>query len=108
MKGTPRAPRTLHKPGRKFWKDTHARLVIEEPHHLRLLEQAGICLDRIDEAYAQIEQDGPCVRDRFNQLREHPAMKSERDNKVLFVRILRELGLDVVQQDEYVRPRRLY
>jgi len=103
-----RAPSSLRKSGKKFWYDVTKRFVFNEPHHLKLLEQAAGCIDRIEEAREKIQKDGPYIFDRFNQLREHPAMRTERDNRILLVRIIRELGLDLVVNEEYTRPPRQY
>lgn len=77
-----------------------------ESHHLRLLEAAAGAWDRIQTARALLDSEGLVVLDRFGQKRPHPAAAIERDNKVLFCRLLRELRLnDEGPQDP--RPPRL-
>lgn len=88
-------PSHLKKGGRKFWKKVLNDFEIEDGHHLMLLENACQCLDRIDEAQAEIEKEGAYFTDRFGQPKEHPAHKTERDNKILFARLVRELNLDI-------------
>jgi P27 family predicted phage terminase small subunit len=102
----PRAPSTLKASGRAFWKKVHSNFEIENEHHLRLLETAGQCLDRLDECRDILAAEGLCTVDRFGQMRAHPATSIERDQKALFVRILRELGLDIPSPDS--RPPRKY
>jgi P27 family predicted phage terminase small subunit len=100
-------PKHLKKEGRKFWRSVLANYYLEDAHHLKLLEGACACLDRIDQARDEIETQGAFYMDRFNQPKEHPAHKTERDNKILFARQIRELNLDVEAPKES-RPPALY
>ena len=88
-------PNHLQKEGREFWRAVLSDYELEDSHHLKLLETASQCLDRIAQARRQILKHGGFYKDRFGQPKEHPAHKTERDNKVLFARLLRELNLDV-------------
>lgn len=97
-------PAHLKAGGKTLWKDVAAKYELE-PHHLRLLESACGCWDRIVEARTALRKDGALVPDRFGQIKEHPAAKAERDNKGLFMRLVRELGLDLTT-DEAPRARR--
>ena len=87
-KRIPRAPAHLKKEGRKFWKGVLLEIDLEEAHVLKFLENSCQCLDRILQAREQIEIDGSYFKDRFGQPKEHPALKTERDNKVLFARLM--------------------
>ena len=98
-------PKDLRKEGKKFYKDIFTSYEFEE-HHLKILEQACRCLDRITEARERIAVDGLYVKDRYGSLKEHPGAKTERDNRVLFARLVRELGLDLA--DNETRPPRQY
>jgi P27 family predicted phage terminase small subunit len=102
----PRSPTTLKASGRKFWAKVHGNFEMENEHSLKLLEQAAQCLDRLDEVAMIITKEGLCTLDRFGQQRAHPAILIERDQKALFVRIIRELGLDIPAPD--TRPPRRY
>ena len=104
-KRIPRAPGHLVKEGRKFWRQVLKEIDLEEAHVLKLLESACQCLDRVQEARLEIEAKGSFYRDRFGQPKEHPAHKTERDNKVLFARLVRELGLDFEPQPGSRPPR---
>ncbi|MBN2292345.1 MAG: P27 family phage terminase small subunit [Pirellulales bacterium] len=75
-----------------------------EPHHVRLLTLAAESFDRCVEARELIAKEGMTYRDRFNQPRQHPACAVERDSKTSFVRILRELGLDVCEPEPQKPP----
>jgi hypothetical protein len=46
------------------------------------------------EAREAIKKDGPYFRDRYGQLRPHPAITVERDCRIGFARLVRELGFD--------------
>jgi hypothetical protein len=64
------------------------------PHHSRLLVLAGEAWDRCLEAREQLAKDGTYMKDRFGQLRAHPAVAVERDSRLAFARLVRELDLD--------------
>jgi len=98
-------PKTLQTKGRAFWRRVLKDFLLEESHELQLLQEAAGCLDRIAEAQAEIEAKKPYFNDRFGQPRPHPALNVEKDQRVLFVRIVRELGLQV-ESEEYSRPKR--
>jgi phage terminase small subunit len=65
-----------------------------QAHHLRLLTLAGEAWDRAAEARERIAADGAYAEDRFGQLRAHPAIAVERDARLAFARLIRELALD--------------
>lgn len=90
-----RAPSRLDKEGRKFWKQVLKDFDLTDGHHLKILENACQCLDRIQEAQSEIETRGSFFLDRWGMPKEHPAHSTERNNKTLFSRLLRELSLDL-------------
>ena len=90
----PRAPKGLKKFGRKFWREAHKERELSDSHDLKRLEMACRCLDEIDHDQDLVEVEGRFLKNRFDQSIENPAAKAIRDNKVLFCRIIRELGLD--------------
>lgn len=102
-----RAPTYLGENGRKFWNKTLKDFDLVDAHDLQRLEHGCHCLDRITEARAEIEKEGAYFVDRFGQPKEHPSQKVERDNKILFCRIIRELGLDLETPPD-PRPPRQY
>ena len=91
----PKPPATLKAAGRKFWNISQRELEIDEQHVIERFTMACKCLDEIAEYEKTLEAEGRFIRDRFEQIREHPAAKAIRENKVLFCRIIRELGLDL-------------
>ena len=73
--------------------------------NLEILRMAGELLDRAEAARKLVEAEGAIVADRFGQSREHPATKLERDSKIAFARLMRELGL-ASDESESDRPPR--
>jgi len=98
-------PKDLKKTGRAFWKRVLTEYQLEEAHDLQRLQMAARCLDDIDDAEKKIETDGMFVTDRYGQIKEHSAGKVQRENRIIFCRIIRELALDL---SEDTRPPRQY
>ncbi len=88
-----RPPGHLSASSKKWWRLISQTWMLE-PHHLELLSQAAGCLDRMEAARLVVAAEGAIIRDRFNIPREHPAAKQERDQKLLFSKLCRELNLD--------------
>lgn len=76
-----------------------------EPHHMRLLTLAAEAWDRCTEARERIAEEGLTIKDRFGQLRAHPAVAIERDSRLAFARLIRELQLDVEEPEAPRVPR---
>jgi len=75
-----------------------------EPHHLRLLVLAGRAWDRGEEARAVLDKDGLTVLDKWGVPKAHPLVAVERDSRIAFARLLRELALDVSEPSESRPP----
>jgi len=75
-----------------------------EPHHVRLLALAGESWDRGQQARAIIERDGLTYVDRFGCPKARPEIAIERDSRIAFARLLRELALDVDAPADDMRP----
>jgi phage terminase small subunit len=75
------------------------RAVVEEyelePHHVRLLTLAAEAWDRGQEARERIAEHGLTYTDRFGAPRARPECAIERDSRVAFARLIRELDLDL-------------
>jgi P27 family predicted phage terminase small subunit len=75
------------------------RAVIEnwelQDHHARLLLIACEAWDRGLQAREALDQEGLTYLDRFNAPHAHPAVKIERDSRITFARMVRELDLDI-------------
>ena len=92
-KTAPRAPQHLEEPTRKWWRSVMVEYGLEE-HHVRLLTLAAEAWDRAQEARVALAQHGTTYTDRFGQPRARPEVNIERDARIAFARLLRELDLD--------------
>jgi phage terminase small subunit len=102
-----KAPNGLQK-SKSLWKEITSEYVDFECHHLRLLQLICETWDKIIEAREVLKVTGPYFVDRYNQPKEHPAADAERKNKTLFMRLVRELGLDIAPPSETGRGKRRY
>jgi phage terminase small subunit len=102
----PKPPKSLEKARKSFWNKIVSTYELGE-HHFRLLEADCQCLDRIESARAEVAKTGQYYKDRWKQPKEHPGIAAERNQKVLFARLMRELCLDAVETAEN-RPPELY
>jgi hypothetical protein len=75
-----------------------------EPHHLRLLTLAAEAWDRCCQARVVLDRDGLTFNDRFGTPRARPEIGVERDSRLAFVRITRELDLDIEPPSVSRRP----
>lgn len=75
-----------------------------ESHHERILMIAAASWDLIEAARERVELDGAFIPDRFEALKAHPGIKVMQDNRVIFMRALRELALDVESPGDVGRP----
>ena len=97
-------PEHLH-PATQKWFAGVLRDFSLEPHHLRLLALAGEAWDRGQQAREVVDRDGMTFDDRFGQPKPRPEIAIERDSRIGFARLLRELALDIDAPAES-RPRR--
>jgi len=79
---------------------------LTDAHALKELELGCGCLDQIAEGEQVLKTDGLFILNRYKVKIENPAGESVRKNKVIFCRIIRELGLDLEGTED--RPRRQY
>ena len=90
----PRAPSHLATAGRKFWSELHKTYVLTDPHDLKRAAMLCECVDKRAEALEMIKKDGGYFKDRWDQIKPHPAHAVMRDAGNLFCRLVREMGLD--------------
>jgi P27 family predicted phage terminase small subunit len=93
MKPIPRPPSHLSQSTRNWWRSCVKSYELED--HYRLLQLAGESWDRCQQARATIDREGPTFTDDRGNKRVHPAVAIERDSRIAFARLLRELDLDV-------------
>jgi len=68
-----------------------------EPHHRRLLTLAAEAWDRASEARETIAKEGAYYVDRFGSPKPHPALGIERDSRLGFARLVKQLELDAAE-----------
>ena len=86
----------LQEPTRS-WCKVVAQTFDLEPHEVRLLVLAGEAWDRGQQSREVLEQHGLTFTDRFGQPRARPEVAIERDSRIAFARLVRELGLDTLE-----------
>jgi P27 family predicted phage terminase small subunit len=96
-------PKHLTAAARRIWRQIVADYQLEE-RHLGLLRLALEALDSADEARHRIEADGSYIADRYGCLKVHPAIAVQRDARIAFARLSRELGLDLEAPTAPTRP----
>lgn len=103
----PKAPKHL-KPSTKKWY----RQILEdyelESHHIKILTLAAEAWDRCQQAREILDKEGLTYIDRFGCPRARPEVAVERDSRIAFARLVRELCLDIDPPEEPGRPPRLY
>ncbi len=86
-------PPALLKPATKeWWSSTFEDFELED-RHLRLLTLCGEAWDRCQEAREAIAEHGLTYVDRFGAPRLRPEVAVERDSRLAFAKLLRELDL---------------
>jgi phage terminase small subunit len=93
--------------GSQFWKRVTEQYELVEEPDLERLKMACGCLDEIADCERVIKKNGLFIENRYGGLIENPAQKVIRDTRLLFVRIIREMGFDLATVPES-RPRRRY
>src|SRR5262245_14628243 len=90
----PKPPKHLRPATKRWWASVMLDYSLD-PHHLKLLLRAAEAFDRGEEAREAIARHGLVYTDRFGAPRARPEVAVERDSRIGFARLLRELGLDV-------------
>ncbi len=93
-KRRPSAPAHLSQPTRTWWASVVTDYSLE-PHHLRLLQLAGEAWDRSQQAREVLNDAGLTYQNRFGDPVLRPEAAVERDARLAFARLVRELDLDV-------------
>src|SRR5713101_3864552 len=90
----PHAPAHLEAATAAWWVSVVTTWELDE-HHVRLLTLAAEAFDRAVQARKILDRKGLTFRDRFGQPKPRPELTVERDSRIAFARLLRELDLDV-------------
>ena len=103
MLNTPEAPAHLRPETALWWRSVLADYELEE-HHLRLLHLACEAWDRGQQARERLDRDGLTIPTGDGGLKAHPCVAIERDARIGFARLVRELDLDAGAPSESRRP----
>ena len=99
-----KSPPGLRPKTRNWWLEVVGGWALEA-HHLKLLEAACRELDRAEEARLALKRAGGSVFvDRWGQPKESPWRKIEREARISYSRLLRELNLDMEPLSTPTRP----
>ncbi|MGE3107321.1 MAG: P27 family phage terminase small subunit [Phycisphaerales bacterium] len=105
-RAVPEAPAHLRAASAEWFRSVVSEFDLEQ-HHLHLLVLACESLDRAADAREALTKSGTTFVDRYGQPRARPEVAIERDSRIAFARLLRELGLDVEGPVESPRPPRV-
>ena len=100
-------PKHLAPETKKWFKEILSSYELES-HHIKLLILAAEAWDRCCQAREAITKHGLFINDRYGSMKINPACNVERDSKIIFARLIRELGFDIDRGSESNRLPRLY
>ena len=96
----PPPPDHLSPTMQQFWSDETDCFELDD-HHLKLLQAACEAWDRMTEARQEVAAGGLTYTDGKGQRRPNPAVAIERDARIAFARLLRDLGLDNPKKERH-------
>ena len=103
MTNTPDPPAHLRLETADWWRTVLADYELEQ-HHVRLLHLACEAWDRGQQAREAMDRDGLTIGTGDGGLKAHPAVAIERDARLAFARLVRELDLDAGAPSTSRRP----
>ena len=103
MRTTPEPPDHLRPQTADWWRSVLTDYDLED-HHVRLLHLACESWDRFQQAREEIDRDGLTIKTGDGGMKAHPAVAIERDARLAFARLVRELDLDAGAPAERSRP----
>ena len=106
MADLPPAPKHLTARSRRLWVSIVDEFAIDDPAGLEVLRLSLEAIDRTEQARKLVHKEGLTWTDRLGNVRPHPALKIEQDNRTAAFRGLRELALSPEVVDD-VRPPRI-
>ncbi|MBA4389980.1 MAG: hypothetical protein C0399_03480 [Syntrophus sp. (in: bacteria)] len=95
MKNINKTPGHLSKQAKKLWTAILSEYSIEDAAGLHILRVALEAFDRAQAARELIDKDGLTITDKFNQVKPHPLLPTERDSRAAFLAGLKALSLDI-------------
>lgn len=98
MTAKPQPPRTLGRDARRFWRAVLTEYELS-PSELFLLEQAAEAYEHCCAAWRTLSTDGATVADRYGSPKQHPAVATANQLAQLVARLLKQLGVELVDED---------
>ncbi len=95
----PDPPDTLSTSGCALWRDVTVEFDLAE-HELALLRQAGETLDAIDRLQAALSAADDVMSESPQGQRVHPALPELRQQRIVFARLIAQLGVPTGDEDE--------
>ncbi len=92
---TPKAPKHLTREAKQWWRRFQEEYGVEDEAGLLLMQTALEAFDRMKEAQKVIIEDGLTIKDRFDQLKAHPLLTTERDSRAQMLAALKSLNFDL-------------
>jgi P27 family predicted phage terminase small subunit len=96
-------PAHLSQAAKKWFRSVIESFNLED-HDVNLLTLACEALDRCEQARVVLAKEGVTFIDRFGCPRAHPCVAIERDSRLAYARLLRELCLGDDVPDDTSRP----
>ena len=87
-------PKHLSREAKIIWKGIVLEYAITDIAGLRILMVALEAYDRAQAARRQIDQEGMTVKDKYDQIKQHPLLPVERDSRAAFLAGLKALNLE--------------
>ena len=90
----PKPPCGLSEVGMALWRQVTTNYAFDDPGSIEILFQACASADRAETCRRIIDQQGELLTVR-GQIRSHPLLRDELNNRAFVVRALGKLGLDL-------------
>jgi phage terminase small subunit len=94
-------PKNLSTESKELWHYVYDNFELER-HHVVTLKHLCKVNDRADQASKDVDAKGLTFIDKYGQIKSNPSVQIERDSRIAFARLLRELNLDT--QSDTSRP----
>jgi P27 family predicted phage terminase small subunit len=88
-------PNHLSAPAKRLWADIFTEYAIDDAAGMAILQAALESFDRAQAARKAIKKDGMTITGRDGQVKSHPLLTVERDNRAAFLAGLKALNLDL-------------
>lgn len=95
MKKSDTPPKQLSREAKAWWRKLCSEYALDDEAGKLFLQTALEAFDRMRQAQGVIRDEGPTIKDRFDQMKAHPLLTVERDARSQMIQALKALNLDV-------------